>query len=202
MIRIAIAGLGNCASMLVQGIEYYKQKGENYTEGLITPIIGGYRITDIQIVAAFDVSRNKIGKDVSEAIFEKPNITPKIVEMPKLGVKVSKGPVFDGVAKHMLDVFNPVYDGKIEGVIQELKDAKADVLINLLPSTWAYTHVANHLLSYIQLKSVFHDSDRNLQDNVMPSAENTMAKINRYVKSSRRLCPATPSNNCLFMSFT
>jgi len=147
MIRLAIAGLGNCASMLVQGIEYYKQKGENYTEGLITPIIGGYRITDIQIVAAFDVSRNKIGKDVSEAIFERPNITPKIVEMPKLGVKVSKGPVFDGVAKHMLDVFNPVYDGKIEDIIQELKDAKADVLINLLPvgseeATRAYARAA------------------------------------------------------------
>ena len=133
MIRVAIAGLGNCASMLIQGIEYYRQKGENYYEGLITPVIGNYKITDIEIVAAFDVSKNKIGKDISEAIFEKPNITPKIVDVPKKGVKVVAGPVFDGVAQHMINVFNPTFDGKIENVVQELKDSKAEILINLLP---------------------------------------------------------------------
>ncbi|BCU71200.1 inositol-3-phosphate synthase [Stygiolobus caldivivus] len=133
MIKVAIAGLGNCASMLIQGIEYYKQKGEDYYEGLITPLIGNYRVTDIEIVAAFDISKNKVGKDISEAIFEKPNITPKIVEMPKKGVKVSKGPVFDGVAPHMIDVFNPTIDGKIEDVIQELKDSGAEILVNMLP---------------------------------------------------------------------
>ena len=133
MIKVAIAGLGNCASMLIQGIEYYKQKGESYYEGLITPLIGRYKVTDIEIVAAFDISKNKIGKDISEAIFEKPNITPKIVEMPKKGVKVSKGPTFDGVAPHMMDVFNPAMDGKIEDVVQELKDSKAEILVNMLP---------------------------------------------------------------------
>lgn len=107
MIRIAVAGLGNCASMLIQGIEYYRRMGENYFDGLITPIIGGYKITDIQIVAAFDVSSNKVGKDIADAIFEKPNITPRIVDMDKLGIKVSPGPVLDGVAPHMSSVFNP-----------------------------------------------------------------------------------------------
>ncbi|BFI74186.1 inositol-3-phosphate synthase [Sulfurisphaera ohwakuensis] len=133
MIRVAIAGLGNCASMLIQGIEYYKQKGDNYYEGLITPVIGGYKVTDIDIVAAFDVSKNKVGKDISEAIFEKPNITPKIVELEKKGVKVAPGPVLDGVAKHMQDIFNPTNEGTLDSVIQELKDSKAEILLNLLP---------------------------------------------------------------------
>ncbi|AAY80749.1 inositol-3-phosphate synthase [Sulfolobus acidocaldarius] len=133
MIKVAIAGLGNVASMLIQGIEYYKQRGENYYEGLITPVIGKYKITDIEVVAAFDISKNKVGKDITEAIFEKPNITPKIVNMEKKGVKVSPGPVLDGVAPHMIDVFNPVDDAKIENVIQELKDSKTEILINLLP---------------------------------------------------------------------
>ncbi|ABP95848.1 MULTISPECIES: inositol-3-phosphate synthase [Metallosphaera] len=133
MIKIAIAGLGNCASMLVQGIEYYRKMGENYFDGLITPIIGGYKVTDIKVVAAFDVSVNKIGKDVAEAIFEKPNITPRIVEMDKLGVEVSPGPVLDGVAPHMMNVFNPSSEGKIESVVDELKSSGADLLVNMLP---------------------------------------------------------------------
>ncbi|MEM4042748.1 MAG: inositol-3-phosphate synthase, partial [Saccharolobus sp.] len=111
MIRVGIAGLGNCASMLIQGIEYYKLKGDDYYDGLITPIVGNYKITDIEIVAAFDVSRNKIGKDISEAIFEPPNITPKIVNMEKKGVKVCAGPTLDGVAQHMINTFNPSYEG-------------------------------------------------------------------------------------------
>lgn len=165
MIRVAIAGLGNCASMLVQGIEYYRQKGEGYTEGLITPLVGNYRVTDIEIVAAFDVSRNKVGKDVSEAIFEKPNITPKIVEMPKLGVKVSKGPVLDGVATHMVDVFDPVYDGKIEEVVQVLRDSRAEILVNLLPvgseeATRAYARAALEAgTAFINAIPVFIASD-------------------------------------------
>ncbi|MQL55342.1 inositol-3-phosphate synthase [Acidianus ambivalens] len=134
MIRIAIAGLGNCASMLIQGIEYYKNKGDNYYEGLITPIIGNYKVTDIEVVAAFDISKNKIGKDIAEAIFQPPNITPKIVEMRKTGVKVSPGPVLDGVAPHMRSVFNPIQEQvNIEDVVNVLKESKADILINLLP---------------------------------------------------------------------
>ncbi|ACP35429.1 Myo-inositol-1-phosphate synthase [Sulfolobus islandicus Y.G.57.14] len=147
MIRVAIAGLGNCASMLIQGIEYYKSKGDNYYEGLITPIIGGYKITDIEIVAAFDVSKNKIGKDLAEAIFQPPNITPKIVNMEKKGVKVSAGPVLDGVAQHMTNVFNPTYDGTLEKALDELKASKTEILLNLLPvgsenATRTYANIA------------------------------------------------------------
>ncbi|BDB97760.1 inositol-3-phosphate synthase [Saccharolobus caldissimus] len=165
MIRVAIAGLGNCASMLIQGIEYYKLKGDNYYDGLITPEIGGYKITDIEIVAAFDVSKNKIGKDISEAIFEPPNITPKIVDIQKKGIRVSPGPVLDGVAPHMVNVFNPIYDGSIENVIDELKSSKAEILVNLLPvgsekATRTYANIA--LLSgtaFINAIPVFIASD-------------------------------------------
>jgi len=133
MIRVAVAGLGNCASMLIQGIEFYRRKGENYYEGLITPVIGDYKITDIQIVAAFDVSKNKVGKDVSEALFEKPNITPRIVDMDRSGVKVSLGPILDGVAPHMREVFNPADGGTLEDVVRILKESEADILVNMLP---------------------------------------------------------------------
>jgi len=133
MIRVAIAGLGNCASMLVQGIEFYKKMGNEYTKGLITPVIGGYKITDIEVVTAFDVSKNKVGKDISEAIFERPNITPRITEVERKGVKVSLGPVEDGVASHMKDTFNPASGGKLDDVVKELKNSNADVLVNMLP---------------------------------------------------------------------
>ncbi|QKQ99340.1 inositol-3-phosphate synthase [Metallosphaera tengchongensis] len=133
MIRVAIAGLGNCASMLVQGIEFYRRMGPNYFDGLITPVIGGYKITDIEVVAAFDVSANKVGKDVSEAIFERPNITPRIVDLDKLGVKVSPGPVLDGVAPHMKNIFNPLGEGSLNLVIEELRSSRADILVNMLP---------------------------------------------------------------------
>ncbi|MEM0303845.1 MAG: inositol-3-phosphate synthase [Saccharolobus sp.] len=165
MIRVGIAGLGNCASMLIQGIEYYKLKGDDYYDGLITPIVGNYKITDIEIVAAFDVSRNKIGKDISEAIFEPPNITPKIVNMEKKGVKVCAGPTLDGVAQHMINTFNPSYEGSMENVVEELKNSKAEILVNLLPvgseeATRAYANAA--LLSntaFINAIPVFIASD-------------------------------------------
>lgn len=164
-IKVAIAGLGNCASMLIQGIEYYRQKGEDYYEGLITPIIGGYKITDIEVVTAFDVSKNKVGKDISEAIFEKPNITPKIVNLEKKGVKVVAGPVLDGVAPHMVDVFNPTYEGKIENVIDELRSSKAEILINMLPvgseqATRAYASASLEAnTAFINAMPVFIASD-------------------------------------------
>ncbi|EZQ06837.1 MULTISPECIES: inositol-3-phosphate synthase [Acidianus] len=164
MIRVAIAGLGNCASMLIQGIEYYKKREGSYN-GLITPIIGNYKVTDIDVVAAFDVSKEKVGKDVSEAIFQKPNITPRITDIERKGVKVSAGPLLDGVAKHMETTFNPTDKGSLESVIDELKNSKADILINMLPvgSEQASRAYANAALSagtaFINAIPVFIASD-------------------------------------------
>jgi myo-inositol-1-phosphate synthase len=130
-IRVGIVGVGNCASALVQGVYYYKERGD--CEGLIHCDIGGYKVWDIEFVAAVDVSEAKVGKDLSEAIFAPPNITPKIAEVPKLGVTVVKGPVLDGVAPHMVDVFRPLKAP--EPSVEEIADAlkEADVVVNLLP---------------------------------------------------------------------
>ena len=135
-IRVAIAGVGNCASALVQGVEYYKDAKEEATvPGLMHVNFGGYHIRDIKFVAAFEVDKNKIGKDLAEAIFTKPNCCAKFADVPRLGVKVLPGPIMDGVADHMKEPFS-VYDPaevKTVDVAQVLKEARADMLVNYLP---------------------------------------------------------------------
>src|SRR5690242_88327 len=101
-IKLAIAGVGNCASSLVQGLEFYKKQASSESAGLMHPEIGGYRLQDVKVVAAFDVDKRKVGKPVEEAIFADPNNTTVFQrELPKSGVTVSMGPVHDGVAEHM-----------------------------------------------------------------------------------------------------
>jgi myo-inositol-1-phosphate synthase len=135
-IRVALVGVGNSASALIQGTQYYKDAEENTTvPGLMHVNFGGYHIRDIKFVAAFEVNKAKIGKDLSEAIFTEPNCVAKIADVPCLNVKVLSAPIMDGVAKHMREVFN-IYDEKAQGssdVIKVLKDAKAEVLVNYLP---------------------------------------------------------------------
>ncbi len=129
-IRVAIAGVGNCASALVQGVYYYRDKKDMI--GLAHPEVGGYRPEDIEFVAAFDVSRGKVGKDLSEAVFEKPNNTIRFQEVPKTGVTVKKGPVLDGVGRYLREVIDFSAE-KDFNVVEELKSSKADVLVNYLP---------------------------------------------------------------------
>ncbi len=134
-IRVAIIGVGNSACALVQGTQYYKDAKENETvPGLMHVNYGGYHIRDIRFVAAFEVNKAKIGKDLSEAIWIKPNCCEKFADVPNLGVKVSPAPILDGVAPHMRETFN-VYDDSAskESVVQILKDTKAEVLVNYLP---------------------------------------------------------------------
>lgn len=135
-IRVALAGVGNCASALIQGVEYYKDANESVTvPGLMHVNFGGYHITDIKFVAAFDVSKNKIGKDLAEAIFTEPNCCVKFADVPPLGVKVSPAPILDGVAEHMQEAFN-VHGGseiKPVSIAEILKETKADMLVNYLP---------------------------------------------------------------------
>ena len=135
-IRTALIGVGNSASALIQGTQYYKDAKENTTvPGLMHVNFGGYHIRDLKFVAAFEVNKEKIGKDLSEAIFTKPNCVEKIADVPHLDVEVSPAPIMDGVANHMREVFN-VYDEKTEGhadVVKVLKDSKVEVLVNYLP---------------------------------------------------------------------
>ncbi|MFX0103716.1 MAG: inositol-3-phosphate synthase [Candidatus Hodarchaeota archaeon] len=136
-IRIAIAGLGNCASALLQGIEYYKKiSGEEaYFHGLMNPKLGDYVPSDIEIVAAFDINSRKIGKDVSEAIFEPPNVCQRFAKVPKLGVVVKPGPISDGCAPHMFESFFCYKEEEMKpvNIAEELKESKAEMLINFLP---------------------------------------------------------------------
>ncbi len=135
-IRVAVVGVGNSACALIQGTQYYKDAKENQTvPGLMHVNFGGYHIRDITFVAAFEVNKDKIGKDLSEAIWLKPNCCEKFSDVPNLGVKVSPGIILDGVAPHMRETFNVYDDAQTtkESIVKTLKDAKTEVLVNYLP---------------------------------------------------------------------
>ena len=133
-IRVAIAGVGNCASALVQGVYYYRNGCD--LPGLMHDDFGGYRVSDIEFVAAFDVNKEKIGRDLSEAIFAEPNCCAKFADVPKLGVEVLPAPILDGVAPHMVEPFRAYGDGDgIEpvDVAEVLREVEADMLLNFVP---------------------------------------------------------------------
>jgi myo-inositol-1-phosphate synthase len=135
-IRVAIVGVGNCASALIQGKEYYKTVEEGTKiPGLMHVNFGGYHIKNVRFVAAFDVNRNKIGKDLAQAIFVEPNCCTKFAEVPHLNVKVSPGPILDGVAEHMKKPFHiyKSHEVKSTKVVEILKESEAEILINYLP---------------------------------------------------------------------
>ncbi|MFX1451173.1 MAG: inositol-3-phosphate synthase [Promethearchaeota archaeon] len=131
-IKIALAGVGNCASALVQGIEYYKHNG-NANLGLIHHTFAGYFPSDIDVVAAFDVSAEKVGKDVSEAIFAKPNNTMKIREIENLGIRVLKGELKDGIGEYLKDLIT-ISEEKPVDVADVLIKSEAEILVNMVPS--------------------------------------------------------------------
>ncbi|XOV94002.1 MAG: inositol-3-phosphate synthase [Bacteroidota bacterium] len=131
MIKLAIIGVGNCASSFLQGIEYYKDK--SHTTGFIAEKIFGYEIGDIEITGAIDIDKRKVGKDISEAIFTDPNCAIKFSDVPKTGVKVVKGEVYDGVADHMHDSFMVDENQKSVDVTEYLKSTGADFAICYLP---------------------------------------------------------------------
>ncbi|TFG99555.1 inositol-3-phosphate synthase [Candidatus Thorarchaeota archaeon] len=134
-IKVAIIGVGNVASALLQGVEYYKNaKTEEELAGLSHPDFAGYHVGDIQFVAAFDVADTKVGFDLSEAIFAKPNNVMKFKAIPKTGIKVLKGPLLDGV-DDMLKALVKVSDAPDSDVVKALKDSGAEILINLLPGS-------------------------------------------------------------------
>ena len=104
-IRVAIVGVGNCASSLVQGVEFYKDaKEDKFVPGLMHVRLGGYHVRDVTFTAAFDVDKNKVGKDLAEAIYTKPNNTIKFSSVPKLGVEVQRGMTHDGLGKYLSKV--------------------------------------------------------------------------------------------------
>jgi myo-inositol-1-phosphate synthase len=132
-IRVALIGVGNCASALIQGVEFYKDADENdFVPGLMHVSLGGYHVRDIEFVAAFDVSSAKVGKDISEAMFAAPNNTIKFCEVPRLGVTVLRGNTADGLGKYVGEVVELSSEEAVD-VATVLRETRADVLISYLP---------------------------------------------------------------------
>jgi len=168
-IRIGIVGIGNCASSLIQGLEYYKDKGEE--TGLMHPELGGYKLSDIKVVAAFDIDERKVGRDLSEALFIEPNCTKIFYpHVPYYGVKVKMGKVLDGVAEHMKD-YPPNRAFRVSkedpcDIVKELKESGAEILINYLPvgseeGTRFYAQVALEAgVGFVNCIPVFVASDK------------------------------------------
>jgi myo-inositol-1-phosphate synthase len=132
-INVAIVGVGNCASSLVQGRYFYQDAEEGrFIPGLMHVNLGGYHIRDINFVAAIDIDQNKVGRDLSEAIFTKPNNTAKLCDVPHQGVKVARGMVHDGLGKYLSQIITKSKGGT-DDIVKLLKESKTDIVINYLP---------------------------------------------------------------------
>ncbi|MHA1694651.1 MAG: inositol-3-phosphate synthase [Candidatus Helarchaeota archaeon] len=138
-IRVAIAGLGNCAKSLIEGVHYYRNAPDDeFVPGLMHVNFGGYRPRDIEFVAAFEINTKKIGKDISDAIYAEPNCSAPIIgneKLPKMGFEVMPGPISDGCAPHMKEAFYCYDPTEIQPVdiAEVLRSVKADMLVNYLP---------------------------------------------------------------------
>ena len=132
-VRVAIIGVGNCASSLVQGVEFYKNAGDTDTvPGLMHVRLGDYHVGDIEFSAAFDIDANKVGKDLSEAIFTPPNNTYKFADVPHLGVPVHRGMTHDGLGRYLSQVIHKA-PGSTDDIVGILRDTHTDVVVSYLP---------------------------------------------------------------------
>src|SRR6266567_1584096 len=132
-VRVAIVGVGNCASSLVQGVEYYKDADpDSRVPGLMHVQFGPYHVRDVEFVAAFDVDAKKVGRDIAEAIVASENNTIKICDVPPTSVTVQRGPTMDGLGEYYQEVITESDDQSVD-VTQVLRDSRADVLVSYLP---------------------------------------------------------------------
>jgi myo-inositol-1-phosphate synthase len=132
-VRVAIIGVGNCANSLLQGVHYYRDSPDDqFVPGLMHVDLGGYHIRDIEFTAAFDVTGDKVGKDLSEAIWAHPNDTIRFADVPKTGVTVSRGMTHDGIGKYLSNVLTKA-PGETDDIVGILRDTKTDVVVNYLP---------------------------------------------------------------------
>jgi len=133
MINVAIIGVGNCASSLVQGVYYYKNaKEDEFVPGLMHVTLGGYHVSDINFVAAFDIDKNKVGKDLAKAIYASPNNTFKFCDVPKIGVRVERGMTHDGLGEYLSKIITKA-PGPTADIVGILRETKTDVVLNYLP---------------------------------------------------------------------
>jgi myo-inositol-1-phosphate synthase len=132
-VRVAIIGVGNCASALVQGVRFYEDAPDDaFVPGLMHVNLGGYHVSDVEFTAAFDVDKNKVGLDLSEAIWQPPNNTIKFADVPRMDVPVSRGMTHDGVGKYLSQVITKA-PGPTDDIVQILKDTGTHVVVSFLP---------------------------------------------------------------------
>jgi myo-inositol-1-phosphate synthase len=132
-LRVAIIGVGNCASSFIQGVEFYKKaKDDEFIPGLMHVNLGGYHISDIEFSAAIDIDKNKVGKDLAQAIFTKPNNTYKFCDVPRTGIIVQRGMTHDGLGKYLSQIIEKA-PGDTVNIVKLLKDTGTDVVVNYLP---------------------------------------------------------------------
>src|SRR4249919_3387649 len=132
-VRVAIVGVGNCANSLLQGVEYYKDAPEDeFVPGLMHVNLGGYHVRDIEFTAAFDVVKGKVGEDLADAMWAHPNDTIKFADVPKTGIKVSRGMTHDGIGKYLSQIVEKA-PGETDDIVGILKDTKTDVVVSYLP---------------------------------------------------------------------
>jgi myo-inositol-1-phosphate synthase len=132
-VRVAIIGVGNCASSLVQGAHYYRDApAEGFIPGLMHPVLGGYHVGDLEFSAAFDIAEGKVGRDLSEAIWAAPNNTVKFADVPLLGVPVHRGMTHDGLGTYLSQMVTKA-PGATSDIVGILRDTRTDVVVNYLP---------------------------------------------------------------------
>jgi myo-inositol-1-phosphate synthase len=160
-VRVAIIGVGNCASSLVQGVEYYKDADpDQFVPGLMHVDLGGYHVRDVEFTAAFDVTTDKVGKDLADAIWAHPNNTIKFADVPKTGVTVARGMTHDGLGKYLSEVVTKA-PGETDDVVGILKETGTDVVVNYLPvgseeaTKWYMEQVLNAGCAMVNCMPIF-----------------------------------------------
>lgn len=165
-IRTAVIGVGNCASSLVQGVEYYKNaRPGDFVPGVMHVDLGGYHIRDIEFVAAFDIDRNKVGKDLSQAVFTPPNNTARFSSVPFLNVRVHRGMTHDGLGKYLSRLIHKA-PGPTDDIVGILRQTRAEVVVNYLPvgseeaTKWYVEQVLEAGCAFINCIPVFIASEK------------------------------------------
>jgi myo-inositol-1-phosphate synthase len=160
-VRVAIIGVGNCANSLLQGVEYYKDAPDDqFVPGLMHVNLGGYHVRDIEFTAAFDVTTDKVGKDLADAIWAHPNDTIKFADVPQTDIKVSRGMTHDGLGKYISEVVTKA-PGETDDVVGILRDTKTDVVVNYLPvgsemaTKWYVEQVLEAVCAMVNCMPVF-----------------------------------------------
>src|SRR5579883_841463 len=169
-VRVAIIGVGNCASSLVQGVHYYRDaQPDDFVPGLMHVNLGGYHISDIEFSAAFDIDQNKVGKDIGEAIYAAPNNTYRFADVPKLGAQVYRGMTHDGLGKYLSQVITKA-PRETDDIVHILKDTGTDVIINYLPvgsetaTKWYVEQILQAGVGFVNCIPVFIAREQYWQD--------------------------------------